>query len=102
MRMTLLVVISALLVGCASAKPMGGVAIGFQVDDQTDYWLQTQRPWQCSKNIPFKAKAGVETEENLRVYLEHRSWLLCGEPFNGDDPETYNWTLWLEKEWGGQ
>lgn len=89
-----------LLVGCAHVKPYGEVGLGYQEDSQTDFMLQTGRPWECSKNVPFDATFGLETKTHWRFSVTHDSWALCGTGLN-NDPETYKLRYRVSKEWGG-
>ena len=99
----LILIALALVAGCES---MPGyyvrAGIGWQDDAQTDYWLQTQRPWQCRYNVPFDGELGYEFDHTPRwldragVAYWHHSWLLCGSGLN-DEAEVYANGL---KVWG--
>ena len=69
------ILIAALLTGCAtsphdeadsSPELYGEVSLAWQIDSMTDHWLQTDREWQCSKNLQFHAEIGIEFDNDLR------------------------------------
>ena len=79
-----------LLSGCAST-PYYEIGLEYQLDDYTDYWLQTERSWQCNKNVKFHGELGLKWRDcvgsaDCKTGIDHESWLLCGGPFN-DRPE---------------
>ena len=89
-----------MLAGCA-ASPYAEISLGYQLDGSTDYWLQTDRSWTCSKNVQFNGEVGLEFEHDLRVGLHHQSWVLCGGPFN-TRPEVDSNDIRVTKKWGGK
>ncbi len=95
-------VLAVLLVlgGCGST-PYGELSLGYQLDSQTDYWLQTDRTWQCAKNIQFNGEIGLEFDHGWQVGLHHQSWLMCGDPFN-DRPEVWQDDIKVTKKFGGK
>lgn len=88
-----------LLAGCAS--PYATIGVAYQIDDQTDYWLQTDRDWQCGKQPQAHIEVGLEFDHQLTVGLHHQSWLMCGGPFN-HRPEVYQNDIRIMKKWGGK
>lgn len=93
------VAIAALLTGCA-ASPYAEVGVGYQLDNYTDYWLQTERDFQCSSGPQAHFEVGME-KNNWKLGIHHQSWWLCGGPFN-DKPEIYQNDIRLTKKWGGK
>lgn len=90
-----------LLSACSSAPGLyAEVGIGYQLDSRTDYWLQTDRDWQCKKQPQFHGEVGYEFPHDLRLGYHHQSWWRCGGPFN-ERPEIYTDDLRLTKKWGG-
>jgi len=90
-----------LLSGCAAA-PYAELGIGYQIDSQTDYWLQTDRDWQCSKQPQFHAEVGLEFDDGWTLGYHHQSWLMCGSPRGNNDPEVYTDDIRLTKKFGGK
>jgi hypothetical protein len=90
-----------LLAGCAGTKPYLEIGLGSQINRNTDYWVQTPRDWQCSKNIQVHIEPGLEWDSNWRLGYHHKSWLLCGGPFN-NHPEVYADDIRLTKKFGGK
>jgi hypothetical protein len=95
-----LVLFAALLSGCAST-PYAELSLGYQLDSGTDYWFQTDRSWQCSKNVQFNGEIGVEFKHDWKIGLHHQSWLLCGGPFNSR-PEADQNDIRITKKFGGK
>jgi len=98
--MKLLFAVSLLLCGCASS-PYAEVGIGYQLDSMTDYWLQTSRDWQCSKQPQVHGEVGLEWDNGWTLGYHHQSWLNCGGPFNSS-PEVYTDDIRITKKWGGK
>jgi len=94
------IAITLLLTGC-TATPYGELSLGYQIDGMTDHWLQTGRPWQCSKNIQFNGEVGLEFDNDWTVGYHHQSWLMCGGPFN-ERPEVYMDDIRITKKFGGK
>jgi hypothetical protein len=90
-----------LLSGCAGWKPYAEFGVGYQIEDQTDYWIQQERNWQCSRDPEFIGEIGAESPNRWSVSLEHESWVRCGGPFNRD-PEVYSNRIKISKKFGGQ
>ena len=92
------------LTGCASS-PYIEIGAGYQLDGSTDYWLQTDRSWQCSKNVQFHGEVGLELPEDFiwfdTIAIHHQSWWLCGGPFN-HRPEVDTNDIRITKKWGGK
>lgn len=90
------------LLGCASApEPYLEVGIGYQIDAQTDYWLQTDRSWQCSRQPQAHFELGAEFDHDLKIGYHHQSWWRCGGIGN-DRPEVYTDDIRITKKWGGK
>ena len=100
-RGSLSIGILLLLVGCAGAKPYAEIGIGYQLDKHTDYWLQTDRSWQCSDQPEFIGELGLETPKNWAIALEHESWVRCGGPFGDGKPEIDSNRIKITKKFGG-
>jgi hypothetical protein len=96
----MLVVLIALM-GCAAAPGVYmDVGVGYQIDSETDYWLQTTQSWQCSKNAAAHVEVGYEWDNGTTLGLNHQSWWMCGT-FN-NDPEVYSNQILLNKRFGGR
>ena len=87
------------LTGCASS-PYAELSLGYQIDGMTDHWLQTERSWQCSKNVQFNGEIGLEFENDWTVGYHHQSWLLCGTI--NERPEVHTDDIRITKKWGGK
>ena len=81
--------------------PYMEIGIGYTIDGNTDYWLQTDRDWTCRNNDTFHAEIGLEFDYDLRLGYHHQSQVSCGGPFNSY-PETYQDEIILTKKWGGR
>jgi len=92
--------IVVLLSGCASS-PYAEIGIGYQLNGHTDYWLQTDRDWQCSKQPQFHGEVGLEFDGGWTVGYHHQSWWRCGGPFN-NRPEVFTDDIRITKKWGGK
>jgi hypothetical protein len=93
--LALLVILS----GCA-AKPYATIALGYQLDDHSDYWVRTVRDYQCDTNVQFNGEIGLEFDNNLTVGYHHQSWVFCGGPLN-NKPELYQDDIRITKKFGG-
>jgi hypothetical protein len=89
-----------LLLGGCSAAPYAELGLGYQVDAQTDYWVQTDREWQCSKQPQFHGELGLEFNNNWKIGYHHQSWVLCGG--HNDTPEVYMDDIRITKKFGGK
>ena len=96
-----LIVCLLFISGCA-ATPYAEMSLGYQIDGMTDYYLQTDRDWQCNKNVQFNGELGLEFDNNWKVGYHHQSWLMCGGPSNNNHPETYTDDIRITKKWGGK
>ena len=96
-----LIAIVLFLIGCASVEPYAEIGIGYQINKNTDWYLETQRDWQCSWQPQTHIEVGVETKSNWKIGYHHQSWLACGGPFN-DHPELYQEQIKIIKKFGGQ
>lgn len=95
------IIIAVILSGCSSLNPYAEIGLNYQIDSETDYWVQTDRPWQCDRNPKFDGEVGVETRNNWSLGLHHESWVLCGTGVNRH-PEVYSNDIRLSKKWGGR
>ena len=86
--------------GCASS-PYAEIGLGYQIDGMSDYWLQTERPWQCS-NLQFHGEVGLEFDSGWTVGYHHQSWLRCGKPLGNNKPEVYTDDIRVMKKFGGK
>ena len=77
-----------LLAGCAGFEPYGKLGFAYQVDEVTDYYLQTERDWNCDNPAAIIA-VGVRNDKGTYCEAMHRSWYRCGIGGNRD-PETYH------------
>jgi hypothetical protein len=81
----LLAVALLCLAGCGTT-PYGEIGVGYQIDSRSDWYLRTEREYQCS-NPQAHFEAGLE-KGRVRVGYHHQSWFRCGGPFN-DRAELY-------------
>lgn len=98
---SLILVTLTMLSGCASVAPYATLSLGVQLDGMSDYWVQTDRNWQCSKNVQFSGEFGLEFENNWTVGYHHQSWVLCGQPLGNERPEIYQDDIRITKKFGG-
>lgn len=98
--------VRALLLACllalsaCSSTPYFEVGVGYQIDDNSDWYLRTEREWQCSDNFQAHFEAGVEWDSGTRIGYHHQSWWSCGGPFN-DKPELYVDDIRVTHKFGG-
>lgn len=99
---TLLLIALLGLSGCA-ASPYAKFAVGYQIDDWSDWYVRTERDWQCDRNLPFQGELGFEWTTGWSAFYEHQSWILCGGPLPAADgrPELYRDAVWVAKKFGG-
>lgn len=84
-----LISIAILAGGCTTyARPYVEVGLAYQLDQNTDYWLQKDRDWQCSNGLQGQLEVGYHISEpvlgndHIRIGYHHESWVNCGGPFN--------------------
>jgi hypothetical protein len=91
-------VLLALIVlsGCTYNRPYIEIGAAYQLDKNTDYWLQRERSWQCSNGIQGQLEVGTKIihpvlgeGNHIRFGYHHESWLNCGKPFGNKKPEVY-------------
>jgi hypothetical protein len=87
-----------LMTGCAGWSPFAEVGVGFQIDNRTDWWVQTQRGYQ-GKNPQARLAVGMANGKYSCGYY-HQSWFFQGRPFN-KDPEIYQDDIRCTIRWGG-
>lgn len=89
-----------LLTGCSTAKPYAEIGLAYQIDKNSDWWVRTTRPDQCSKQPQFHGEVGIEFPKDWKIGYHHQSWVLCGGPLN-NDPEIYMDDIRITKKFGG-
>lgn len=87
-----------LLGGCAT--PYLEVGIGLSIDDNSDWYLHTDRDWTCDSPYTAHFEGGFEWDNNVKLGYHHQSHWSCGGPFN-DKPELYQDEIILTKKFGG-
>ena len=100
MKLTLAMLLFIPLLGCAGWKPYADIAVGVPIESQTDYWLQTDREWQCSKGPQAHIEFGLESPKYFYVALNHQSWWMCGTV--NDRAEVYSNQIKVGGRFGGQ
>ena len=73
-------------------RPYVEIGAAYQIDKNTDYWLQKERTWQCSNGIQGQLEVGMirpTKNGHLRLGYHHESWLNCGKPLGNGEPEVY-------------
>lgn len=96
-----LVTLLLLLAGCASnPEPYLQVGVGYQIDANSDWYLRTDREWQCSDNFQAHFEVGLDWGKTTLGY-HHQSWWTCGGPFN-DRKELYVDDIRLTHQFGGK
>ena len=93
----LVLVVSLLFVGCA---PYLEVGVGYTIDQNSDWYLRTDRNWTCKNHDTFHAELGLEFKHQWRLGYHHQSHTSCGGPFNSL-PELYQDEIILSKKFGG-
>ncbi len=102
MRGSLLILVALLLAACVGTPvPYAEVGVGVQLNSLTDYWLQTDRSWQCDNNLSAHFAGGLEWDNKVKLGIYHDSWWFCGGPFN-DKPEVWQAGVRLTKKIGGK
>jgi len=77
------------LTGCAAVErtiggaPYAEVGVGYQLDAQSHWRLQTERHYQCDSKYQAHFEVGLDWG-NAKVGYHHQSWWACGAPFNND------------------
>lgn len=82
----------------------GEIAIAYQMDEHSDWYVRTEREWQCSDNWQAHFEGGIKWknvwrgQDEVRAGYHHQSWWSCGSPWNNnaelyqDDIRiTYGW-----------
>lgn len=75
--------------------------VAWQFDNMSDYYLRTEREWQCSQNWQAHFEFGLDWGKAQLGY-HHQSWWVCGGPWWNDRPELYSDALTLTYRWGGK
>ena len=89
-----------LLSACATSEPYFEVGIAHQLDQNSDWYVRTEREWQCSRNWMAEFELGLDWGK-ARLGYHHQSWWLCGGPFN-DMHELYQDDVRLTYTFGGK
>jgi hypothetical protein len=108
-----LIAIAYLATGCATVEPFAEVGVGYQVDRQSNYYVQTERPWQCDSKYQAHLAIGAEVGDipkssiwsflnNVKVGYYHQSWWACGWPVDNSKSELYQDDIRITKKWGGK
>jgi len=101
-KLLVLLPILWVLGACASnPSPYMKIGMAYNVDDQSDWYLRSDRDWECSNKENFHAEIGLEFDHQITVGYHHQSHLTCGGPFN-NHPELYQDEIIIEKKWGGR
>lgn len=98
-----------LLSGCASiehhtgAAPYFDVGAGYMVNTNSDWFVRTDREWQCSRQPMAQFAVGLDWGKTELEY-EHQSWWFCGgpKPFADGSPELYQDSINLTHRFGGK
>lgn len=92
------ILLSVLLMGCTTLKPVGSIEIGYAFPFSTDYWQHSDRSWQCEQP-QLRGEIGLETKNKFGFGFYHESMILCGT-FN-TKPEIFENGFYVKKRWGG-
>jgi hypothetical protein len=88
--------------GCASIEERTGGSLYLdieafhQLDGSSDWYVRTERTWQCDINVGAAAELGLSWDE-WEAYYRHQSWWFCGRPFNPEKPELYQDSVGVRK-----
>ena len=82
-------------------SPYLDIGIAYQLDDMSDWYLQTDREWQCSQNWQARIGFGLEWD-HVSLGYHHSSWWVCGGPWWDDRPELYSDVILLNYRFGGK
>lgn len=97
-----IVVMLIAISGCASVPgAYAEVGVGYQIDDNSDWYVRTEREWQCSDNMQAHFEVGYEWDQGTKLGYHHQSWWTCGGPFN-DRSELYVDDIRLTHKFGGR
>ena len=95
----ILVVCLPLLVSCGkNLKPYADVGIVYAFPFSSDYWVHSDRSWQCEQP-EFLGEFGLVSDTGFHVAFHHYSMVMCGT-WN-DKPEIYNNGLKFGWRFGG-
>lgn len=102
-----LLVMAGLTMGCAAIEDRTGAApyfdagVGYQIDTNSDWYVRTEREWQCSDNFQGRFAVGLDWGKTELEYF-HQSWYTCGGPFGEGKPELYQDSINLTHRFGGK
>ena len=88
------------LSGCAGTRPYAEIGIGYTLDSNSDWYLETKRDWTCDNHDVFHGEVGLEFPKDWTLGYHHQSHVSCGGPFNSN-PELYQDEIILRKKFGG-
>ena len=98
----LVILLALLLGGCASAPGLYlDVVAAYQIDDNSDWYVQRDRDWQCDRPLKAEVELGYEITDDWSVGYHHQSWWRCGGPFN-DRNELYQDDIRTTYRFGGR
>ena len=83
------------------ARAYFDVGVGYQIDSMSDFYVQTDRSWQCSQNWEAHLGFGLDWGRASLGY-HHQSWWLCGQPFGNERPELYSDRILFNYRFGGK
>jgi len=91
-----------LLAGCGSTpSPYFDIGMSYNLDEFSDWYLRSDREWECSNKENFHAEIGLEFDHQWTIGYHHQSHLTCGGPFN-NHPELYQDEIMIMKRFGGR
>lgn len=103
-QMLLLIGLMIIVSGCSTTKgkvaPYMEVGVGFMIEQNSDWYFHTARPWTCKHADTFHAEIGLELLNDVTIGYRHQSGISCGGPINSK-PELYKDEILLTKKWGG-
>lgn len=77
------------------------VGVGYQIDSHSDWYVRTEREWQCSD--PFQGQFALGWDFGAtEIEYYHQSWIACGGPFGDGRPELYQDSVNLRHRFGGR
>jgi len=83
------------------ARAYFDVGVGYQIDSMSDWYVQTDRDWQCSQNWEAHFGFGLDWGRASLGY-QHQSWWVCGGPYWNDRPELYSDRILFNYRFGGK
>jgi len=99
MALSKYILCAILLSGC-SGIPYAEVGLGYQIDNNSDWWVRQERGY-VGRNPWIHAELGLEFKHKISCGYHHQSKLIDGGPFN-HNPEIYIDDIRCTKRWGGK